>query len=182
LATNFLRSLNPFDLTDPPKWFLGEMAKFDRELVLFASLKDPVFRLTRRCMKSPGVPPANVPGVSNHPDTLFMWNHKVVPITTVVPRQHWGEQIFKSLRARDTWAAGGANKVISLIEDQELRAAEKKRQEFNSEGEARHSDAYQSFKFRTGRQVSLAHTGAKINKPVHPVYFDRKPLVQLASA
>jgi hypothetical protein len=103
-------------------------------------------------------------------------------VTTVVPREHWGVQVFTQLTARDTWRAGGSNKVVALIEDQELRAAEKKRAQFNDEGAARHVDAYRSFKYRTGQRVSMAHRGPAQHTQVKPLHFDRKPLVQLASA
>ncbi len=171
---NFLRSGNPFDLADPPKWFLKAMHTFDPQLVLFASLKTSVFRLARRCTHSPGVAPANVPGVHNHPDTLFMWNHKLVPVTTVIPGAHWTMKMFTELRARDQWAVGGANKVISLIADQEQRAREKQAAQFDTDGQARGVDAYQSFKYRTGQRVSMAHSGAAVNKQVRPQHFDRK--------
>jgi len=182
---NFLRSSNPFDLTDPPKWFLQELAKFDADLVIFASLWHPIFKLARRCRRSPGVAPENVPGLDTHPDTIFMWNHKLVLVTTIIPRAHWSTNIFAKLRARDTWAEGGSAKVIKLLEDGEAAKEQREKKDFNSEGEARHSDAFAAYRYRTGGRVSMAHKGAAKTKQARPQIYDRapsKPLVQLAQS
>src|SRR5262245_17052331 len=106
---NYLRSSNPFDLARPPQGFLTALADYDDQLVIFASMTQPLFRLARRCTQTIGVPPENVLGVGEHPDTLFMWQHRLVPVTTIVPRAHWSVNLICQLAARDTWRMGGSS-------------------------------------------------------------------------
>jgi hypothetical protein len=167
----FVADANPFKLGAPPAWFLQEMARFDADLVMFPSLKDPVYRLARRARQSGGVQPADAPGVQNHPDTIAMCNYKLVPVTTIVPGGRWGTHIFEKLAARDIWRLGGPNRVLTLIEHQEAekKIAEQKAQD--NELEARGADAYASYKYRTGQRVSMAHRGAAKTKQAKPLIF-----------
>jgi hypothetical protein len=164
VASNFLRSANPFGLADPPPWFMKHMAVFDADLVMFASEKDAVFKLARRCKFSQGVTPADVPGVANHPDTVFMCNRRLVPVTTVVPKAHWTISIFEQLAARDIVRNGGHKRVVSAMEAAEETAKVKMDAEHRDKGDAIGSDAYASFKYRSGQRISMAHNGSAVNR------------------
>jgi hypothetical protein len=179
LPANFLRSANPFQLADPPKWFMVHMKAFDPLLVMFASEKDPVFKLARRCKFSAGVKPADVPGVANHPDTIFMFNRRIVPVTTVIPKAHWGLHVFEQLAARDIVRRGGHKRVVSEMEASERAAREKAELDRDDLGTVVGSDAYASLKYRTGQRVSMAYKGSPVNKNVKPLFFgpSGKPLV-----
>lgn len=165
MVVNFLRGIpNPFGLDDPPEWWLQELAKFDDQLVLFPSQKDAVFRLGRKARASRGAKPADYPGVQNHPDTLVMCNHQLVPVTTVMPGAIWTHRVFEKLAERDTWRHGGADKVADILESNEQAQAAAVQREHESHADAIGHDAYASMKYRTGQRVSMAHHGASNNR------------------
>jgi hypothetical protein len=189
----YLTAANPFQLPPPPAWFLKALAAYDPDLVIFPSHKDPVFRLARRCRFSQGVKPGDVPGVENHPDTVFMCNRKLVPVTTIVPKSYWTLKTIEELAARDIWRKGGAKAIVGEIEANEEAQRRALDRKMNDELDARSSDAYKSFKYRAGERVSLAHRGPATTRAKKSQYFDRKaaptaalstdkPLVQLAVA
>jgi hypothetical protein len=173
-VTNCLAIKSKFGLTPPPAWWLKLMHAYDDQLVIFPSQKDPVFRLGRKSRLSAGIEPSDVPGVENHPDTVIMRNHGLVPVTTVVPGAIWDVRVFNQLAERDTWRMGGATEANLKIEA--VDEAQKKNVETKQADELheRSVDAYAAYRYRTGSRVSMAHKGASNNKPVKRQYFDRE--------
>jgi hypothetical protein len=171
----YLTSANPFGLTPPPKWFLKALAAYDADLVIFPSHRGPFFQLARKCRFSNGVQPADVPGVQNHPDTVFMCNRKLVPVTAIIPKTYWTLRVIEELSARDIWKKGGAKAFVNEIEANEEKQRAAIDRNLQTDLDARSSDAYKSFKYRTGQRVSLAHTGSANARKVKPLHFDRKP-------
>jgi len=173
---NWLTVPNPFGLQEPPKWWLRAMRTFDDQLVIFPSQKDPVFRLARRSRLSAGIEPSDVPGVANHPDTVLMRNHGLVPVTTVVPGAIWDDRVFTHLAERDTWRMGGPNGsgAIRTLEALDEKAESLTNRKQVDELDQRSHDAYDAFKYRTGQRVSMAHKGAAVNKRTGKrQFFDR---------
>lgn len=172
---NYIRSANPFGLADPPKWWLTELAKFDADLVVFASMRDPHYRLARRCRLSKGTQPADSPAVQNHPDTIFMCNRKLVPVTTIIPGDRWGNHIFVKLAERDTWRMGGHAKVSRMLEEGDAWVRNATQKRIDDDLVVKGQEAYASYQYRTGQRVSLAHKGAAKNKLAKPQTFDLAP-------
>lgn len=169
---NYLESSNPFGLAKPPKWWLVELAKFDADLVVFASMKDPHFRLARRCRFSKGTQPADSPAVQNHPDTIFMCNRKLIPVTTIIPGDRWGTHIFVKLAERDTWRMGGHKEVNRMLEAGDEWTRKQVDKKVSDDLAQIGHEAYASYKFRTGQRVSMAHKGSAKNKNAKPQIYD----------
>lgn len=172
---NYIRVATKFGLEDPPKWWLKRLHVFDDQLVLFASQSDPVFRLGRKSRLSRGIEPADVPGVANHPDTIVMRTHGLVPVTTVYPRAIWDETVFEHLAQRDTWRMGGAEGTMQKLEELDQAAAAAIQKKQDDELHERSVDAFAAYRYRTGSRVSMAHSGSAVNRrTAKPQIFDRK--------
>lgn len=78
---NFIRTSNPFSLEDPPAWFLDRLAALDSELVIFASVHQPCYRLCRRKKHTRGV----YRPIRSWPDTFITTAHRMDPWKSILP-------------------------------------------------------------------------------------------------
>jgi hypothetical protein len=150
-VTNFIPDRNPFNLQEPPEWWLKCLYDFDQDLVIVPSRMERLYRLARRARKSPGIGPLAI--LDRQADTAMLASYRLIPVTSIISWGVWGTHIFNELRARDLWRAGGATKYIQTLEAFEAEQ-ERKRKEAIAEGaDYRARDAWRSYQARTGQRL-----------------------------
>lgn len=145
---------NPFDLREPPKWFLQELAAFDPHLVIYPSQEDYYYRIARRATRGPGL----LKALSWGTDSAVCVDHKLVPVTSFGGNLTFSAHIFQYFADRDTWRHGGAKKSADLLDEQDKAAVAATNKEFDSENTARARSMYRTYKTRVGERISLADT------------------------
>jgi hypothetical protein len=118
----WLKTPNPLGLAEPPTWWQKLVFDYDKMLRIFPSQIEHAYRLCRRVRREARLGLSTMV-IHKHPDTVLMIQHGVVPVSTVLPWAITSTKILRDLRARDTWAQGGAEKVVKQIEQQEHDAA-----------------------------------------------------------
>jgi hypothetical protein len=106
----------------PPAFFLSRIWDQDAMLVVLPSRKTPhAYVIARRKQFGPGLTEAAIDAQYAQPDTKMCVMHGCVPVCLMFKTgSNWdADPIIRSLRARDLWAHGGANKVADMLEAQE---------------------------------------------------------------
>ena len=164
---NYVADENPWNLAGPPTWFLTELATFDPDLVILPGKTAPVYRLTRRVRRGLGLQHA---AMGQDSETARLIRHRLVPVTAILPTTTWGPHIFAHLRARDTWAAGGAQKFTDDLDASE--AAADARQTAERRDTLEHGigpSAWWSYKMRQGSTVMLpGQSGTSTSRAAAP--------------
>ncbi len=156
---NTLRVPNPFQMTPPPLWWLREMALFDSKLVIFPSQKRMTFILARRATRTKGESPHNAKGITQNPDTLIMASNRLVRVCEILPGVIWDRRVFQKLAAHDIERQGGPREVANRLDAMDLKKQERLQKDQENEVEARASDAYKAYSYKTGARLSLTPTG-----------------------
>jgi hypothetical protein len=155
VATNTLRCPNPFQIAEPPDWWLREMDLFDPKLVVFPSQKRMTFILARRCTRTKGESPHDVKGLSQNPDTILMASNRLIKVCEILPGVIWDQRIFQKLAAHDIERQGGASEVANKLDAMDLKKRETDQRVQEAEVAARASDAYKAYAYKTGARISL---------------------------
>lgn len=155
VAANWIADTNPYNLGEPPAWWLAKLYDFDHMLVLMPSRKQPKYMLARRRQLTAGI--GDVAMLDNkNEDTLMLYAHQAVPVGYLNFSGNWTiDSLLADLKARDIWAMGGADKTIRIVEDAEATAEIKRRRELRDNMNHRAGDAYRSLKARTGQRVTV---------------------------
>mgnify|MGYP001572678542 CR=1 FL=1 len=148
---NYIGDRNPFQLPAPPAWWLQMLYDYDAQLVAIPSRQESIYRLARRTWNRPGI--QLMADIHREKDTAMLASYGLVPVTTIVGWGIWGTNIFNSLRARDIWAHGGAEKFVKLEEDAEAEAEQKRKAAIRDDMWMRSGAAWQSYKQRTRQSV-----------------------------
>ena len=148
---NYIVDRNPFQLSAPPAWWLQQLYDYDSQLVVVPSRQESIYRLARRTWNRPGI--QLMADIHREKDTAMLASYGLVPVTTIIGWGIWGTNIFNSLRARDIWAHGGAEKFVKLEEDAEAEAERKKKAAIRDDMWVRSGDAWQSYKQRTRQSI-----------------------------
>lgn len=159
MATNTLHVPNPFQLTEPPTWWLKELDLFDPRLVVFPSQKRATFILARRAVLTRGESPHDVKGLTQNPDILIMASNRLVRVCEIVPGITWDQRVFQKLAAHDIERLGGPAEVANRLDAMDLKKRETIQKDQDTEIDARSSDGYKALKYKIGERVSLTPTG-----------------------
>lgn len=145
---------NPFDLREPPKWWLQELASIDPQLVVYPSQESYHYRFARRATRGPGL----LKALSWGTDSAVCVDHKLVPVTSFGGGLTFSAHIFQWLADRDTWRHGGAKKSADILDAQDADKEKAVNRAFDSENTARARSMYRTYKTRVGERVSLSDT------------------------
>lgn len=151
---NFITDRNPFDLPAPPDWWLQMLMDYDAQLVVIPSRQQAIYRLARRTWNRPGI--AAMAVLHREKDTAMLAHYGLVPVTTIIGWGIWGTNIFNSLRARDIWAHGGAEKFVRTSEDVEAAQVARKHAAVREDLWNRSGDAWRSYQTRTGSRIMVS--------------------------
>lgn len=170
---------NPFGLAGPPAWFCAELYAFDAELVIFPSAEIGAYRVARRT-DGEGMAPIMTPaGERPHgeyrPDQRVYVNHKLLPITTLLPFTSWSPVVLQDLCHLSFQRQGGwkacADRLDQFDEDQQRRLEQETYDGADSLGHM----SWWGSQFKTGGAVDLGATrreGARTTDTRHaqPAY------------
>lgn len=156
LPPNYIADQNRFGLETPPRWWLQGLYDFDSELVVIPSRTEPLLRLCRRTTNTPGLQHAAV--LDRHADTAMMVSHKVVPVTSITVRNRAWDLVgvVQTLKARDIWEAGGAEKAADMLDRRDSDERAQVRERLRDDLGARARDAYRSMMARIGARNKRA--------------------------
>lgn len=87
--TNYIPTANPYGLATPPDWFLRELAAYDRLMVIFPSICEPVYRLARRTSQGRAQLNKVIRGI---PDSEIYFRHQLWAWKSCEPMRIGGEQ------------------------------------------------------------------------------------------
>lgn len=154
MAEIYFASSNPFNLPKPPAWWLRLIADYDKQLVIFPSEKDRVYRLCRKVRREARLGLDAMKPLHSHPDTRIAIRLGAVPITTVFPWAITSAKILRDLRRRDLWAHGKTpDELIKSMEEGEQREQERQARRDSQELDHVSGEAFRSLKIRTGQAV-----------------------------
>lgn len=166
MVANWLPDRNPYCLPKPPTWWLQLLADQDAALVVFPSRLSARYILARRRSASLGMPALvkvdnDLLKITAQGDGDVLADNALVAVANIVnPSGNWTTDIFRQLRARDIWAAGGADAYTDRIELAEGQLAAKKRADMIDDIDQRAIDSYKSLQARTGQRNQRAGSGA----------------------
>ncbi len=135
---NWIGKQNPWNLQQPPTWWLRRLLARDPELVILPGLKEPCYRVARRSDAMKRITPI----LGNDSETGRMCRLGVVPVVSLRPTVAWNDDFFVWLDAHDTWAVGGTEKAVDKIESMEREAAEQHERATDDEADQRSTSAY----------------------------------------
>jgi hypothetical protein len=145
---NYLVTTNPFGLVTPPSHFLQMLHDYDADLVIFPSMQDGVYRLCRRRSKTP--PVLSLQDPRKNPDTVFLFQHRLVPITAILPGPHWGPALLSDITQMDMWRVGGSDKAADALDRLEEQKRDRQDALMLDEADQRGISAYNALKLRQG--------------------------------
>lgn len=158
--TNYIADQNRFSLPEPSEAALKSIYDFDAQLVVVPSRRKPIYMLCRRRLHSAGFGKL-VMMDNRNPDVAMLYDHGLIDVAPLTPlatmwSAGWVSQLLQELKARDIWAAGGAEKFIQIVEDAEAAAEIRKHKALHSDFEHRARDAWRSLQARTGQRNQRA--------------------------
>lgn len=155
IINGVLRCANPFQVVEPPAWWLRDMLLFDDRLVIFPSQKRATMILARKATKSAGEPLHDLKGLTQNPDTILMAEHRLVRVCEILPGVLWDQRVFQKLAAHDIQRLGGATKVADLLDDRDATNRARIDRQQADDLHAISMDAYRGMKHRIGERVSM---------------------------
>ena len=142
----------------PPAYWLQRLYDFDSDLVVLPSRYRPfAYVLARRARLSAPLTGKAILDTATQPDTVMCLNLKLVPVSLIYRTgTTWSiDNIIRSLKARDMWAHGGAEKVADLMDEADAAVEARKKAAVRDDMWNRSGDAWRSYQARTGQRVKL---------------------------
>lgn len=150
----------------PPAFFLQSLYDYDSMLVVLPSRTKPAaYVIARRKQFGPGLTQDAI-DMYTQPDTKMCIQHGCVPVCLMFKTgPTWNvDTVLQSLKARDIWAHGGADKVADMLEQQENDAKAATLAEASADVWNRSGDAWRSYQARTG-QSTIRHNDTRTAQP-----------------
>ena len=145
-------------MAEPPEFVLQRLYDFDNMLVLMPSRLVPyAYVLGRRRQLSAGLSDKAVEDTIDQADTRMCLAYGVVPVSLIYKTgPNWTiDRVIESLRRRDLWAAGGAEKAADMLDEQDAAREKRIKQENRDNMWNRSGDAWRSYQARTGQRTKL---------------------------
>lgn len=141
----------------PPPYFLQRLYDFDAMLVLMPSRDQPgAYVLGRRKQFGPGITEQALDAVYTKADTKMCILNGAVPVCMVFKPVNgsWSpDPLIQTLKARDLWAHGGAEKVADMLEAQEAAEKAATQKAIRDDLYNRSGDGWRSYQARTGQST-----------------------------
>jgi hypothetical protein len=150
-------------MATPPKYWLQRLYDFDADLVVFPSIQVPFAYVLARKARRTGGMNVNDPqfNTAATPDTKFCIMRHLLPVSLIYRHStaSWGiDNILADLKARDIWAAGGADVYADQADAADTQRENKQKALIRDDMWNRSGDAWRSYQARTGRR-SRTHYG-----------------------
>lgn len=154
----------------PPAYFLQRLSDFDADLVVVPSRMVPfAYVIARRRRLSAGLTDKAIEDTITVSDTKMCLLYGLVPVCLMY-RQGFSwdpDPLIRTLKARDMWAHGGAEKVADMLEAQEDAEAAALKKSIRDDLWHRSGDAWRSYTLRTGQATGYGGTLAQSGRRVH---------------
>lgn len=144
-------------MATPPSYWLQRLYDFDDKLVVFPSFKVPfAYVLARRRQFTAGLTDVvtQVAAELVNPDTVACLEHGLVPVSLIYRTgEAWHiDNIIASLKARDIWAHGGAEKFADKLDESDATREASLKKAVRDDMWNRAGDAWRSYQARTGQR------------------------------
>jgi hypothetical protein len=146
---NYIVTANPFALAAPPQWFLQALHAYDPLLVIFPSVKEPLYRMGRRGRYGHGL----LRALRNVPDSTLFVEHRVWPWKSILPQElgaDWN-RILTEIPNYDTQRFG--NDPGAALDEAEARVELANEQTLSDTLDAMNSDTYATMQLMNGSRV-----------------------------
>lgn len=154
--------LNYLDLNSnmavPPSYWLQRLFDFDDKLVVFPSFVVPfAYVLARRRQLTRGMTDTALEATIDQKDTKTCLRFGLVPVSLIYRTGvTWSiDNIIADLKARDIWAAGGAEKFTDKLDAADESRKKATRAAIRDDMWHRSGDAWRSYQARTGQRSRL---------------------------
>ena len=151
---NFIRTSNPFNLADPPEWFLNGLAALDADLVIFASTHHPCYRMCRRVTKTKDLSRP----IASWPDTYILVAHRLAPWKSVLPTSldmSWA-RVLEEIPEYDQWAFKDAGAVADHLDGREFDAEQRDRRQMRDDLDQMSAHGYRVAQRQLGSRIGLS--------------------------
>lgn len=142
----------------PPAYWLARLFDFDNMLVVFPSFAMPyAYVLARRRQRTAGLTDRALEATLTHPDTRACMANGLVPVSMIYRTgESWQiDPILRSLKARDIWEHGGADKMADEYDAADDAEKKRKKDAVRDDMWNRSGDAWRSYQARTGQRSKL---------------------------
>ena len=152
----------------PPAWFLAKIHDYDADLVVLPSRARPfAYVLARRARLSGGLTEKALEKTITQPDTKMCMRYGLLPVCLFFKHGSvWSsDNILRSLRARDTWAQGGGEKLADTLEAEEAQVKIDRDAALKDRFRALGREGWKSLQYRTGQRTTVpgpSRSGAAI--------------------
>ena len=151
---NFIRDVNPFNLSGPPTYWLRRLHDFDDSLVVLPSKQGFYYRLAQRRPLDPRA--KIVHSISADSDSKMLAAHGLVPVTTILATARWDNPVmWEELRQRSPHRMGGAAAYEKMVLEQDrkrdLKIAAENDQVLTDVGR----DAWRYYLLKAGRRTAM---------------------------
>lgn len=146
-------------MATPPAYWLQRLYDFDGDLVVLPSRYRPfAYVLARRVrLARPMLADRALEQTVTQPDTRMCLHYGLVPVSLIFRTgSTWSiDNILRSLKARDIWAHGGAEKMADQVDAVDQAHAAGIRRQTRDDMYHRAGDAWRSYQARTGQRIKL---------------------------
>ncbi len=157
------------NLEQPPPYWLQRLYDFDSQLVVFPSRYRPgAYVLARRQRVSTRTQRDRaLEDTITQPDTKFCLANALVPVCLIYKTGTiWSlDNIIATLKRRDTWEVGGADKAADLLDQGEAAEEAANAKATRDDMWARSGQGWESYQRRTGQRVTSPGIGQERNLP-----------------
>ena len=139
---NWIGAQNPYNLAEPPDWWLRKLHEADPELRVFPGLTKACYRIGRRTDKAGLLKP-----IANESETNRMMKAGCIPVVSLLPTVTWNLDFFQWLKDHDTWTYGGGvedsvEKYAAELDRNEQAAEDRKDRKAADDLDRRGTSAY----------------------------------------
>ena len=143
-------------MATPPAYWLQRLYDFDADLVVFPSIQVPfAYVLARKARKTGGMNAQDPQFADAPPDTRFCITQRLLPVSLVYRYNavSWSiDNLLADLRARDIWAAGGADAYADQADAADTQRDARMKATLRDDMYHRSGDAWRSYQARTGQR------------------------------
>lgn len=171
---NYIRTANPFNLQEPPKFFLDQLAALDADMVIFASSHEPCYRLCRRTKQTRDIYRV----LASFPDSAILVEHRLAPWKSVLPtsmEMSW-QRVLQEIPEYDQWRFGNADAVADHLDGREAEAERRLDREIADGAEQLAAHGYRVIDRQRGSRIHMNEVrGAapRASRKYNPLNFKR---------
>jgi hypothetical protein len=150
---NYIRTGNPFNLQEPPAFFLEQLAALDDDLVIFPSTHEPCYRLCRRTKNTRDIYKV----LAHFPDSALLVEHRLAPWKSVLPtsmEMSW-QRVLQEIPEYDQWRIGSADQVADHLDTREADAEKRLDREIADGAEQLAAHGYRVIDRQRGSRIHM---------------------------